>query len=83
MPVWTYFCGAIGCCGIFLCNLASPKLSALTMSLLAFLSQTVTGIVFDLLWGTLSLPTVIGCAIVSAGMIINLLAERTGRKALS
>ena len=83
VPVWTYFCGAIGCCGIFLCNLASPKLSALTMSLLAFLSQTVTGIVFDLLWGTLSLPTVIGCAIVSAGMIINLLAERNGQKASS
>lgn len=83
VPVWTYLCGAIGCCGIFLCNLASPKLSALTLSLLAFLGQTVTGMVFDFLWGTLSVPTVIGCAIVSAGMIINLLAERNGQKVFS
>lgn len=83
VPAWTYLCGAIGCCGIFLCNLSSPKLSALTLSLLAFLSQTVTGMVFDLLWGTLSLPTVIGCTIVSAGMIINLLAERNGQKVSS
>lgn len=83
VPVWTYLCGAIGCFGIFLCNLSSPRLSALTLSLLAFLSQTVTGMVFDLLWGTLSVPTVIGCTIVSAGMIINLLAERNGQKASS
>lgn len=83
VPVWTYFCGAIGCCGIFLCNIASPRLSALTMSLVAFLSQTVTGIIFDLLWGTLSVPTMIGCAIVCAGMLINLYAERSGQKVIS
>lgn len=80
VPVLTYLCGAIACFGIFLCNLSSPKLSALTMSLLAFLSQTITGMVFDLLRGMLSTPTVIGCVIVSAGMILNLLAERNVQK---
>lgn len=75
VPVWTYLCGAVGCCGIFLCNLASPRLSALTMSLIGFLCQTGTGMLFDLLWGKLSLPTVIGCAVVTVGMVVNLIAE--------
>ena len=76
VPVWTYLCGAIGCCGIFLCNVAAPKLSALTLSLLGFLSQTLTGMVFDLVSGRLSVPTAIGCAIVTVGMVLNLLAEK-------
>jgi len=75
VPVWTYLCGVFGCCGIFLCNLASPKLSVLTMSLVGFLFQTGTGVVFDLIWGRLSLPTVVGCAIVTVGMVVNLLSE--------
>ena len=76
MPVWTYLCGTIGCISIFLCNLAVPRLSALTMSLVVFISETGTGMVFDLMGGKLSLPTVIGCGIVSIGMVMNLLAER-------
>ena len=75
VPVWAYLCGVFGCCGIFLCNLASPRLSVLTMSLVGFLCQTGTGMVFDLLWGRLSVPTVVGCAIVTLGMVVNLLAE--------
>ena len=75
VPVWAYLCGVFGCCGIFLCNLASPRLSVLTMSLVGFLCQTGTGMVFDLLWGRLSVPTVVGCAIVTVGMVVNLLAE--------
>lgn len=76
VPVWTYLCGTIGCISIFLCNLAVPRLSALTMSLVVFISETGTGMVFDLMGGKLSLPTVIGCGIVSIGMVMNLLAER-------
>ncbi|MDY3224420.1 MAG: DMT family transporter [Candidatus Faecousia sp.] len=76
VPVWTYLCGAIGCCGIFLCNLSSPRLSALTMSLLVFVSQTGAGMAFDLTKGRLSMPTVIGCAVVSVGMVVNLTGER-------
>lgn len=76
VPVWTYLCGAIGCCGIFLCNLSSPKLSALTMAAVVFVSETAAGMVFDFANGRLSVPTVVGCAIVAVGMGINLLAER-------
>ena len=76
VPVWAYFCGVIGCCGIFLCNLSSPKLSTLTMTLIVFVSETAAGIGIDLVNGTLSVPTVIGCAIASVGMVINLIAEK-------
>lgn len=76
VPFWAYLCGAIGCCGIFLCNLSSPKLSVLTMSLLVFISETAAGLLFDLAIGRLNVPIVVGCAIVSIGMVINLFAER-------
>ena len=32
--------------------------------------------VFDLMSGRLSVPTAIGCAIVTVGMVLNLLAEK-------
>lgn len=76
LPVWAYLGGVFGCLGIFLCNTASPKLSALTMSLLVFVSETVTGMVFDGLRGMLSAATVTGCIIVSLGMVLNLHSER-------
>ena len=79
VPAWTYLCGAIGCCGIFLCNLSSPKLSALTMAAVVFVSETAAGMVFDFINGRLSVSTVAGCAIVAVGMGINLLAERGER----
>lgn len=82
VPFWAYLCGVFGCIGIFMCNLSSPRLSALTMSLLVFVSETAAGLVFDLFAGKLSVPTVIGCAIVSAGMVLNLLAERKQEDAL-
>lgn len=73
-------CGVFGCFGIFLCNLSSPKLSALSMSLIVFVSETGAGLVFDAWQHTLSAPTVIGCGIVSIGMILNLLSERNTGK---
>ena len=77
-PAWLYLCGVFGCTGIFLCNLSSPKLSALTMSIIVFVSETVTGLIVDGFGGRLSVPTMVGCAIVSVGMVVNLLAERKG-----
>ena len=76
VPVWAYFCGVIGCCGIFLCNLSSPRLSTLSMTLIVFVSETAAGIIIDLVNGRLSVPTVVGCAVASVGMVINLIAEK-------
>lgn len=76
VPFWIYLGGMFGCCGIFLCNLASPRLSALTLSLLVFVSETGAGMLFDQINSRLSMPTIIGCGIVSVGMILNLFAEK-------
>lgn len=76
VPLWAYCGGIVGCLGIVLCNLSSPKLSALNMSLIVFVSETLSGIVVDVLMGKISVPILVGCAIVSVGMVVNLLAEK-------
>ncbi len=76
VPVWAYCGGVVGCLGIVLCNLSSPRLSALNMSLVVFIAETLSGIVVDVLIGKISVPILVGCAIVSVGMVVNLLAEK-------
>lgn len=76
VPIWAYCGGIVGCLGIVLCNLSSPKLSALNMSLIVFIAETLSGIVVDVLIGKISVPILVGCAVVSVGMVVNLLSEK-------
>lgn len=75
-PVWIYLGGALGALGIFLCNVVTPRLPALQMSLVVFVGQLFTGIVIDALVGKFSLGILVGSVIVAAGMLVNILADR-------
>lgn len=71
-PVWIYLGGALGAVGIFLCNVVTPRLPALRMSLVVFVGQLFTGLLLDSLTGRFSLGLLVGSAIVAAGMLVNI-----------
>lgn len=75
-PLWVYLGGAVGAVGIFLCNVVTPRLPVLQMSLVVFVGQLFTGMVIDAAMGRFSLGTLVGGAIVAAGMLLNILADR-------
>ncbi|MCQ2558637.1 MAG: DMT family transporter [Oscillospiraceae bacterium] len=78
-PWYIYIGGALGATGIFLCNVASPKLSVLQMTVIGNVGQIFTGIVIDAIIGKFSLGTIIGGAIVTIGMILNTKADAAAR----
>ena len=79
-PLWVYLGGAVGAVGIFLCNVVTPRLPVLQMSLVVFVGQLFTGMVIDGFMGRFSLGTLVGGAIVAAGMLVNILVDRRSAK---
>ena len=75
-PLWVYLGGAVGAVGIFLCNVVTPRLPVLQMSVVVFVGQLFTGMVIDAAMGRFSLGTLVGGGIVAAGMLVNILADR-------
>ena len=71
-----YLGGALGALGIFLCNVVTPRLPALQMSLIVFVGQIFSGMAIDALGGRFSAGMLLGGATVAAGMLINARADR-------
>ena len=71
-----YLGGALGALGIFLCNVVTPRLPALQMSLIVFVGQIFSGMALDALSGRFALNTLLGGLLVAAGMLLNASADR-------
>lgn len=76
VPIYAYLGGVLGCAGIFLANKATPRLSALNLAVIVFVSKTAVSLLLDALLKGVSPATLAGCLIVAVGMVINLLAEK-------
>lgn len=74
-PVSIYLGGALGALGIFLCNVATPRLPALQMSVIVFVGQVFSGMALDALMGKFSLGTLLGGLMVAAGLYLNTQAD--------
>lgn len=75
-PLMIYLGGALGALGIFLCNVVTPKLPVLQMSLVVFVGQIFSGMALDALGGRFSVGTLAGGVLVAAGMLVNLRADK-------
>ena len=71
-----YLGGALGALGIFLCNVVTPRLPVLQMSLIVFVGQIFSGMLIDLLAGRFAVGTLVGGLLVAVGMVINANADR-------
>ncbi len=74
-PFTIYLGGVLGALGIFLCNVATPRLSALQMTIITFVGEIFSGVVIDALAGRFSLGTVLGGIAVAIGMLLNMRAD--------
>ena len=71
-----YLGGALGAAGIFLCNVVTPRLPALQMSLIVFVGQIFSGMLLDAMLGQFAAGTLVGGLLVAAGMLLNARADR-------
>ena len=71
-----YLGGALGALGIFLCNVVTPRLPALQMSLIVFVGQIFSGMALDALSGRFAVGTLVGGLLVAVGMLLNTRADR-------
>lgn len=74
-PLTIYLGGALGAVGIFLCNVITPKLPTLQLSVIIFVGQIFSGMALDGLAGRFSLGTLVGGALVAAGLYVNTRAD--------
>ena len=75
-PLVIYLGGALGALGIFLCNVVTPKLPALQMSLIVFVGQIFSGMALDALSGRFALGTLLGGLLVAGGMVLNASSDK-------
>lgn len=78
VPFVIYLGGALGALGIFLCNVVTPRLPALQMSLIVFVGQIFSGMAIDMLSGRFAVGTLVGGLLVAVGMVLNGRADRRG-----
>ena len=55
--------------------MATPRLSALQMTIITFVGEIFSGVVIDALAGRFSLGTVLGGIAVAIGMLLNMRAD--------
>ena len=80
-PYWTYLGGILGVTTVLLFNIAVPKISALSLSILSFTGQLFTGILIDFLIGNdFSNASFIGGILISAGVILNFILDAVHSK---
>ena len=70
-----YLGGALGALGIFLCNVVTPRLPALQMSLIVFVGQIFSGMILDALMSRFAVGTLVGGLLVAVGMLLNARAD--------
>lgn len=84
-PNWYIFTGgALGMCVVWLSNVTVMKVSAFYLSLLLFIGQVFSGLVIDaLISQSFSPRNLIGGVLVAAGLCVNLVLERRGKKEIN
>ena len=70
-----YLGGALGALGIFMINVVTPRLPTLQLSMIIFVGQIFAGMALDALAGRFSLGTLVGGALVAAGLWFNIRAD--------
>lgn len=79
LPVhsWWIYCGGIlGVLTVFLYNVVVPKVASFRLTILTFVAQVFTSLVLDVLFGNgYSKVTLIGGALVAAGMLVNMISD--------
>lgn len=74
---YIYFGGILGVCVVLLSNITVMKVSSLYLTLLVFIGQVFSGVLIDVLISKeLSYRNMIGGALVTAGLCVNLLLDR-------
>jgi bacterial/archaeal transporter family-2 protein len=80
IPVWAYLGGVVGVLFVVLSNLTTPKMTALSMTLLIFVGQIAAGIGIDIVvHQQLALGKIVGGLLILVGLLGNLSID-TGRK---
>lgn len=75
--LWIYLGGVLGVVAVLLFNLTVPMISAFSLTVLSFVGQFFTGIVFDIAVGrTYSNASFLGGIIIATGVAAMLVAER-------
>jgi len=76
IPLWAYLGGLFGIAIVVLSSYLTKRVSSFYLTLLIFLGQLITGILLDwLVEGYLSIPKIIGGALVLIGFIYNLYVD--------
>lgn len=77
IPWWAYSGGLIGVIVILLSNYITPKISALYLTILIFISQLLVGILLDsILTKQIPIGDIIGGSLVFIGFIYNILIDQ-------
>ena len=73
---WIYCGGMLGVLTVFLYNVVVPKVASFRLTILTFVAQVFTSLVLDVLFGNgYSKVTLIGGALVAAGMLVNMILD--------
>ena len=79
--IYIFFGGILGVITVLFCNITVPKISAFQLTLLTFIGQIFTGILIDIFFkSNYARETFYGGLLISLGIIINLLIDRTYNK---
>ena len=83
VPIWAYLGGLTGILVIALSSYITPKISAFYLTLIIFIGQIFTGIIIDYFTlNNLSIGKVLGGLLVLAGLIFNLIVDKTSNTKL-
>ena len=73
---WIYCGGMLGVLTVFLYNVVVPKVASFRLTILTFVAQVFTSLVLDVLFGNgYSKVTLMGGALVAAGMLVNMILD--------
>lgn len=80
VPGWAYLGGVVGVFFVILSNLATPKMTAFSMTLLIFVGQIAAGIVIDIAVNqSVSPGKVVGGLLILLGLLGNLMIDEDGK----
>ncbi|WP_035796514.1 DMT family transporter [Clostridium akagii] len=83
IPIWAYLGGVTGILVITLSSYITPKISAFYLTLIIFIGQIFTGIIIDYFTlNNLSIGKILGGLLVLAGLIFNLIVDKTSKPKL-
>lgn len=77
VPFWAFLGGLLGVIVVSISNLVTPKISSFYLTLIIFVGQLFTGIIFDYFsQGLISIGKIIGGLLVILGLSYNLIVDK-------